>query len=380
MVLCKQHCIACSQILSETANRNVEFTATLANVQNLCFAAQQCGVAKCAGTMVNMRKPLCNLGQVIANELLLTRVMMMSMWNVVADAISGAVELTVQRREVFELRWPDEAVQQFTCSMKDTIVSLAASITSLLGAISHLLQDVSLHSSFIGTAVDSRVHARYIMLLSSLTNLISSLLMLPVYTILVMQKLVSCTLNDMTSVVTQMLNSNSQPQMRIFFGSQAVQQAVADSEIAVCLSEDIRESLQEVSMLVSDTPDTSATGGNTVHRVLNTISSIIADTVDVSMRAFVQYAYHHIDILLAYIIGVLKGMMDVAQTADWEDCKLPVVETGIQGLGRCACGDKAYRISPPVKQQAWNDGAFWCSGLLMLNEGDGSDLIVWNPH
>ena len=168
--------------------------------------------------------------------------------------------------------------------------------------------------------------------------------------------------------------------MKIFFGSQAVQQAVADSEIAVCLSEDVRESLQEASMLVSDAADTSATGGNTVNRVLNTISTFIADSTDVYMRAMIQYAYHHLDILLAYIIGVLKGVMDVAQTADWEDCKLPVVETGMQGLGRCACGDQAYRISAPVKQQAWDDGAFWCSGLLMLNEGDGSDHIVWNPY
>jgi hypothetical protein len=70
-----------------------------ANVQNLCFAAQQCGIAKCAGTIVNMRKPLCNLGQVITNEMQSTRIIMMSMWTIIADTISGAIELTTSGTE-----------------------------------------------------------------------------------------------------------------------------------------------------------------------------------------------------------------------------------------------------------------------------------------
>jgi hypothetical protein len=39
-------------------------TAGLYELQNLCNAAQQCGVERCAGTLVNMRKPLYNLGNV----------------------------------------------------------------------------------------------------------------------------------------------------------------------------------------------------------------------------------------------------------------------------------------------------------------------------
>jgi hypothetical protein len=37
--------------------------------------------------------------------------------------------------------------------------------------------------------------------------------------------------------------------------------------------------------------------------------------------------------------------------------------------------------SVPQKQKsaAWTETGFWCSGLLMLNEGDGSDRLVWNP-
>ena len=38
--------------------------AELLTLQAKCMAAQQCAVARCVGTTVNMRKPLCNIGKV----------------------------------------------------------------------------------------------------------------------------------------------------------------------------------------------------------------------------------------------------------------------------------------------------------------------------
>ena len=29
-----------------------------------CYAAQECGVTRCVGTLVNMRKPICNIGKI----------------------------------------------------------------------------------------------------------------------------------------------------------------------------------------------------------------------------------------------------------------------------------------------------------------------------
>ena len=46
----------------------------LQQLENLCYAAQQCGIERCAGTLVNMRKPLCNLGNVLTSELHAVRV------------------------------------------------------------------------------------------------------------------------------------------------------------------------------------------------------------------------------------------------------------------------------------------------------------------
>ena len=41
---------------------------------------------------------------------------------------------------------------------------------------------------------------------------------------------------------------------------------------------------------------------------------------------------------------MIKGIMDIAQTVDWDRCKLPVVDTGMRSLGGCPCNDKPYSI------------------------------------
>ena len=88
-------------------------------------------------------------------------------------------------------------------------------------------------------------------------------------------------------------------------------------------------------------------------------------------------AYHVMDIWLMWGASVIKGMMDVAQTANFENCKLSDVDTGLQSLGLCTCGDEPYTIPASEKRKTWTQHTSWYSGLLMLNEGDGSNLIVW---
>ncbi len=152
--------------------KSVEPLLQLRPLENLCYAAQQCGVERCAGTLVNMRKPLCNLGKVLASDLHAVRILLQGLWGAIADNIIMIVELTHERRQEYQIKWPEKLVRQEACTAKDTIVSVAATLTSVLGAFSHLMQDVSLHSGFIGSNVDSRVHARYIMVLTATTNML----------------------------------------------------------------------------------------------------------------------------------------------------------------------------------------------------------------
>ena len=126
--------------------------------------------------------------------------------------------------------------------------------------------------------------------------------------------------------------------------------------------------------------DAGAKKDPAAQRVVRKISDAMSNSIDVGLSSYVQYAYHVYDIWLTWMASVLKAVMDVAQTADWDNCKLPVVDTGLQSVGMFACGEEPHAIPLPEKQKNWEQHAFWCSGFLMLNEGDGSDLLVWNPY
>lgn len=375
------------------------------HVENLCYAAQQCTISRCAGTLVNMRKPLCNIGKVIASDLHASRIVLQGSWAMIADMSSAFVEITQQRKQKFEVQWPDEAIASMTCTMKDNVVSTAASITSLLGAVSYLMQDISLYNSFIGSDIDSRVHARYIMTLTSMTNMIASIGLFPVYQILVSQKLVSCTLNDVSFTLQNLIQGRGQPELtayigekgalrnsdvtNIFFGSERVQKVLTDANVAVCLTEDIAQSLTDASALTehvqsldfeNEEVDGLQQSSVTFAGVLEIVSDAISVSTDIFLRTWAQFFFAVIDVTLVWIESILRSFVDVAQTMDWQGCKLPIIDDGMQNLGSCACGDQAYSIPDQIKAESWQENAFWCTGFLMLNEGDGSDLLVWNPY
>jgi hypothetical protein len=347
-------------------------------LENICYAAKQCGVERCAGTLVNMRKPLCNLGKYLTSELQSVCVLQ-ALCSTITDKISSQVELTHKRREEFQIKWPAKSMQQTTCTAKDSIVSMAATFTSMLGVVSHLMQDVSLSNEHSSANVDARAHSLYIMVLVSTTNLLSAVMLWPVYQTVVLQKFVACTATDVTYTLLRVAEAGSngkQPQLSIKFKDN-MDEAAETAGVALCLTEDVRQSLEDAGVRVQQvSTDKKMKEENKITRI---ILDAISSTIDTVLAAKVQFTYHVADIWCTWTAGVIKGVMDIAQTVDWERCKLPVVDSGMRSLGGCPCNNKPYSIPQQQKSATWTERGFWCSGLLMLNEGDGSDRLVWNP-
>lgn len=367
---------SCGACAYTTEGRRLQ---SLRALENLCYAAQQCGIERCAGTLVNMRKPLCNLGNVLASDLHQVRVLLQGLWGAIADNIAMIVELTHERREQYQIKWPEKLVRQEACTAKDTLISAAATITSVFGALSHLMQDVSLHNGFVGSNVDARVHARYIMVLTATTNMLSSVIMWPVYQGLVVQKFFSCTTNDLLLKIDTLIGSGN-GQISLRFGDPRAAKAIEQAGIAFCLSEEVSQALQDTGVRVREAGAAGGKGDPAVLSVMRKLTDAVSLSIDFGLSTYIQWAYHTMDIWLAWGSSVLKGMMDVAQTADWQNCKLPVVDSGLQSIGMCVCGDHEYSIAAEDKQKNWQQQAFWCSGFLLLNAGDGSDVTVWNPY
>ena len=68
------------------------------HLQNKCYMASSCAVSKCVGTTVNMRRPLCNLGPVLADSLYQTNIVATSAWMAISHTIITVVELSERRR------------------------------------------------------------------------------------------------------------------------------------------------------------------------------------------------------------------------------------------------------------------------------------------
>ena len=81
------------------------------------------------------------------------------------------------------------------CNSKDLVVESVAVFTAIGGGILALDRDNMQHAGIISpneVALDTRVHAKQIMFIASLTNFISAIFMAPLYAAVALQKTYAC--------------------------------------------------------------------------------------------------------------------------------------------------------------------------------------------
>ena len=157
--------------------------------------------------------------------------------------------------------------------------------------------------------------------------------------------------------------------MQVYIGSRAIQERVHDAGIHTCLSDHDLQDMRDASVVtqVSD-------------RLAQILSDISSNVVSFAVLAYARWEVLVFEIVISWLIGIFSALTDLAQTADWKNCKLAVVIDADNHASSCVCGDKPHSIIKPFKSHTVNDGALWCSGFLWMNGGDGSDLLVWNPY
>jgi hypothetical protein len=175
-------------------------------------------------------------------------------------------------------------------------------------------------------ATDQRVHARYIMEVAIFTNCIAAILMALIYTAITVQKVLSCTLNDVSATLqnfvvdTQSLASGGESSGKQFglvisFGSTRVKKLVSDVGVATCLSEDIRQMVTD--MMAKARSSTSSSETEFPANLITLIGGFLSDVADTVTRTFAAWAFHTLDVGFAWLLGVVRGIQDVTQTMDW---------------------------------------------------------------
>lgn len=352
------NCIGCRP--SSSARPDLE------DLQAKCFVAQQCSVAQCAGTMVNMRKPLCNLGKVLASPMDLARVALMSSWVAVSYSVIGVVELSQSRRQRYELAWVDEIVASTLCNLKDVTTEAVALFTSVIGSLDYVRESLHRDGIFMrGYQIDPRYHARVVMSVTALTRLIAAIFHFPQFAATAVVQGVKCGVND-TVIVLQNIIDPDATNPRIEIGSRHLTEA--RSQIAgVCLSQSMRSVLQEI--------DAEFQGRDGVgYRITDALTQV---NELVLRSSFIPIA-HSIDAAISYAMGIVDGLRDMVQTIDWYHCKPPV---GIvPDVSECVCGDTEFSIPSARKTGTHATYDFWCSGPLIFDSAIDEDVVVWNPY
>lgn len=356
------NCVGC-----QTMEHNTKYH----DLQMKCYAAAECSVARCVGTLVNMRKPLCNIGKVAMTlPLDVSRISFGFMWKSVATQIITVVELTKQRRNVYVFSSKQEAFTALTCQTKDEIVASSAVLASVVGALTSSLSNFGNHDlSPTSHLMDSNTNAKTVLGMAAMTKFISSLGMAPVYAAIIANKILECNQALTMSIVSNTLRLSG-IDIQLSMQKEEIKEA-SDSAVGMCLTDFGRETMRDIS---------DKTAGEKIQTIMQQILSDVAWFLP--MQRFSPY-WHTIDGFLAYIYGVVTALMDVVQVLDWKNCKLPVIS--FFRADRCACNDQQVRIPASRKTSKIQDlqtatESLWCSGPMLLTTSDNKDFLIWNPY
>jgi len=337
------------------------------DLQNKCFAAAACGVAKCVGTAVNMKRPLCQIAGLLGLQLAMVRVNFQGFWDYFSRSVITVVELTQSRRQLYEISTPQETTMAMVCSLKDGIVETAATFGSLFALVPAMTLDRASREPL--SLQELRLKTEEVMVATAVVQLLSQIWLAVVYVPLVLAKSMQCQLNDAFLVIEgigEMVaqGTTKQDVVKFRMGSKKLD-AVDDFAVGMCLSDRFKQDMRDIA-------DPS--------RAQSMLSGL-QDVIDGITGLVLSYRYATValslDGLFAWVLGVLTSIANLVQVVNPESCRLPATDAIV--AGSCVCGDVPAKI-PDRQRSSRRTDALWCRGPLMMNNLLGNDLLVWNPY
>jgi len=271
-------CIGCTQL----------------SVQRLCYAAQQCQVARCVGSQVNQLRPLCAMGGAVEAQFVTFIAAMNGMWSMISSTLTNIIETTGGIIAPKNITWPDQAFYGVICSQKDVTASLVSILTSAVNGIVQASMPVTILDN--GDTVDNRFLATFSLTMMAITEFIFQLALLPLYGAIGTQKVVICQVNSLMAAVA---GNNA-----IVIGDSDIQSATS-AATGVCMSQVFAENAQSMNNGMDN--DQAFASGTT--QMLSRLGGL---ALELPLDAII----HPIDVMFAYALGVVIGLQDVLQTVD----------------------------------------------------------------
>ena len=324
-------------------------------VQRLCDAVQRCSVINCIGTPVNMRRVLCQMGQTVADGTRQILAVMHGAWIMFVDIFMVIMDLSLQKGLTgVNIAWPDDSFFGYVCTAKDMTAHYISIFTS---AINSVLQVGHSAVGFLqggAHTIDSNFHAMSTMPLTALTSFLHQVFLLPLYPLVIAQKVMMCRVQGILAIFNPTGFS-------ITLGAADLQEA-SDAMVGHCLT----ANYETQSANPAD------------NRNLGMFEAMVQTAGREVMGVALEPVIHMIDGVISYLMGIILGLYDLVASLDMAHCKMP--DYFLNETVFCACGDSPYTISKDRRSEGIAQGAFWCTGTLSLLDASNKPYIVYNPY
>ena len=263
-------------------------------VQRLCFAAQQCQVARCVGSQVNMARPLCAVGGIVRSNCFAYLAALQGVWSVISSTLIAVLDISGGVSPPKTIAWPDQVFYGLICSLKDSIASQVSVLTSTVnGIVQASTPAVQIQ---LQDAVDNNFLATFSMTLTAVTGFLYQLALAPLYAAIAMQKVVVCEANSLIGAVS---GNNA-----VTIGDPVIQ---TSSSVAagVCMSQVFSENAQGLNSGMDN--DKAFVSGS---------MQVISKIGGLALTLPLDSIKHPMDVMFTYLQGVILGLQDVLETAD----------------------------------------------------------------
>ena len=263
-------------------------------VQRLCFAAQQCQVARCIGSQVNQLRPLCAVGGITESSYFAMLSGIQGVWSIIASTLVTIIQASGGLDPPKSIDWPDQVFYGLVCSMKDIVASQISVITSTVNGI--IQASVPIASAALGEPVDNKFLAMFSLTMTSVTNFLFQLSLAPLYAAIAAQKVMVCQANSLVGIVA---GDN-----HISIGDPEIQTA-SSAAAGICMTQVFTENAQGTNSGM-DNDQASASGS----------SQLLLKLGGLALSLPLDAMKHPLDVLFTYAQGVILGLQDILQTVD----------------------------------------------------------------
>jgi hypothetical protein len=260
------------------------------NVQRLCYAAHQCLIARCIGTMVNQIRPMCAIGAVVESDHNTIIAALQGVWLIISDVLIGIIRISGGIHKPVSISWPDQVFYGLLCSAKDVIASQVSVFTSAINGVVQFSMPIA--QVQMSQAVDNKFLATFSMTMTAITGFIFQLCLWPLYAAAAVQKSIVC---ETSSLIGTVVGNN-----QVTIGDPEIQRG-STVGAGSCLTQAFSESSQS---------------GGSDEAFVSASSSLATQLGGVAISVPLDQLKHGLDATFAWVLGIITSLQDVISTAD----------------------------------------------------------------